>query len=645
MLCYLPAPYPDELLYSVIARYIVHVGVKDPITVVVKIFGRKMIARVGFPGSLDKVSEHTWPVWQMTGADIANKLTLFPYYSHFLPESDTLQCLEILRSNRCTGLPLKLGLNSSTVKVPKLLRFCRTCRENDLLKYGETYWRRTHQLAGVLVCPEHGERLVDTNALMQPSGRKEYIDATLVTAAESDGSDDKLGDEEAAIALKVAIRCRAILTGSILPWPKEDLRLAYRRAAIERGWVEGLIILDHIKIEKAFLMYYGSLLSKLGCEVPPGIDDNWIRIIFREHTRSSFHPVYHALIQVFLESVPVDPERRIRFGFGFWKCPDPNASHKEEFPVRRAAYRKSPEGIKVDAKCGCGLSFTFSRTSDTDPKLPVIDRIREPGLTWQAEVRRLRQYGLSAESIAEKMQLSLDTVKRILNKKQNPNDVSLEQLQLRPDNVNHLYKNKQNPTDVSSEQIHKWRKQWLKLLKKAPNQKLSLSIQKNCTLYTLLHQYDRDWLCSKEARIHSPQRECLKPLNIATNQGRELDLNSDGSLFDQSSRYDRDSFCTNTGNRAEITNIRRIDWPVRDKRWSSKLRAAALKIRSAVPSRQISRTAMIKEAGLDPSILKKLDRLPECRSVFNESTETFDDYRERRLCTKMSKACQPGEPW
>ena len=645
MLCYLPAPYPDELLYSVIARYIVHAGVKDAITVVVQIFGRKMIARVGFLGSLDRVSEHTWPVWQMTGAEIANKLTLFPYYSHFMPDSRTMKCLDLLRSDYCTGLPLKLGLTGSHVKLPRFLRFCKTCRENDLLKYGETYWRRSHQLAGVLVCPEHGEPLIDTNALMQPSGRKEYIDATLITAdAKSENSNDTLSDRESSIALKIAIRCREILHGQILHWPKGDLHLNYRRAAIERGFVEDLMILSPSKIETAFVAYYGTLLHKLGCEVPPGVDDSWIRLIVREYIRGSLHPVYNALFQVFLESVPVDPERKIRFGFGPWKCPNPHASHKEEFPVKRAIYKNSKCGIEVDAICGCGLRFSFSSTCDTDSKLPVIDRIRQPGLTWQEEARLLRQCGLSEASLAERMHLSPDTVKNLLNKMQAPADVSFEQLQLIADISKPLLNKKQDLTGVSSEQINEWRREWLKLQEEVPNQDARLARQKNPALYNRLSKYDSDWLYSKVDQIPGWRQQWSKLLDEVPNRSRNLARQKNGWLFSKLSRYDPDWFYNDPKSRPEITITQRIDWEGRDKIWSPMLRAAALKIRSAIPFREISRTAMIKEAGLDPSsILHRLDRLPACKSALNECPETVDEYRERRLCSTMEKACQLGE--
>ena len=37
----------------------------------------------------------------------------------------------------------------------QLLKFCPACFENDISRYGEAYWHRTHQIPGILVCLEH----------------------------------------------------------------------------------------------------------------------------------------------------------------------------------------------------------------------------------------------------------------------------------------------------------------------------------------------------------------------------------------------------------------------------------------------------------------------------------------------------------
>ncbi|MDP4490039.1 TniQ family protein [Pseudoalteromonas piscicida] len=53
----LPVPYPDELLYSVIARYGVHAGITSPKQLLDEVFqNRQIIASVTFQGHLSSLS-------------------------------------------------------------------------------------------------------------------------------------------------------------------------------------------------------------------------------------------------------------------------------------------------------------------------------------------------------------------------------------------------------------------------------------------------------------------------------------------------------------------------------------------------------------------------------------------------------------
>ncbi|MFX8335603.1 TniQ family protein, partial [Acinetobacter baumannii] len=60
------------------------------------------------------------------------------------------------------GLQLMLGIAASPIATPTHLRFCTDCRLEMTTQVGETWWRRSHQLPGVLMCPDHGCLLVDS---------------------------------------------------------------------------------------------------------------------------------------------------------------------------------------------------------------------------------------------------------------------------------------------------------------------------------------------------------------------------------------------------------------------------------------------------------------------------------------------------
>ncbi|TAM48208.1 MAG: hypothetical protein EPN55_00540 [Gammaproteobacteria bacterium] len=501
MLCHLPAPYPDELLYSVITRYLNRTGASVAGAVVADVFGRRIrISSIDLPSSLNAVSERTWLVWGMTGEEIADRLTLFPYYARYVPGVRAARCLRALRSDNGVGVHTRLGVNGSRVRTPRFLRFCPTCRAHDLSLHGETYWRRTHQIPGVLVCPDHGTPLVESTALMKPTSFRAYfIDATDVTADTASAHAPDLGTTEAANALKIAKRCREMLSGCIPLWPRENVPQVYRLAALERGFSNRATLLSSAGIERAFVGFYGeSLLSRQGCGIELGNEANWVRNIFRCRSNSrSYHSLQHALMQIFLESLPVHASKKMFLGLGPWKCPNPYATHEERLPIKRTSVsvRVSPSGeLVASAKCSCGYCFTFSHTSDVDPSLPVVRCTRGLGPTWVHEAKRLRRSGLSVWAIAKKLDIAFKTAKQLIT-------------------------GNSPASQVSSNLIEQWRQEWVKLLVQVPNRRRVLARKMNGSLYKRLRRWDRDWLFA-QPQFGSARR---KPSNRIDWQARDME--------------------------------------------------------------------------------------------------------------------------
>src|SRR5574343_1815133 len=156
MLVYFPEPYRDELLYSLLARYHRHVGSSSPKQTLDDLFGcRGVIARLDLQGSLGLLSTHLPPGWGMGPERLAVDYTLFPYYLAFQPADVRKRVLRALIGGSLAGLHLLLGLAPAASRV-RQLRFCPECVLEMERTHGEPYWRRTHQLPGVLLCPDHG---------------------------------------------------------------------------------------------------------------------------------------------------------------------------------------------------------------------------------------------------------------------------------------------------------------------------------------------------------------------------------------------------------------------------------------------------------------------------------------------------------
>lgn len=151
MIKYFPTPYPDELLYSLLARYYVKAGHLAYIYAAEDLYVKRTTRPdVEF---INKLTDEVKSIItrDMSMEDIIQKHTMFPYYGRFLKYERKKRAFDTLVSMK--------GNYHNLLVIPVrgvgYLRYCPLCVEEDREKYGETYWHRTHQMSGVDICPEH----------------------------------------------------------------------------------------------------------------------------------------------------------------------------------------------------------------------------------------------------------------------------------------------------------------------------------------------------------------------------------------------------------------------------------------------------------------------------------------------------------
>ena len=166
MIAHFPAPYLDELFYSVLARCRVRLGYEYHRTLLRLIFGSRCAKpRMDLPTHLDEAALAIPARLLGSGNDIVAKHTLLPFYAPFLHSQMVTRIQDAMTSSEdahaVTALtPLRIGL-------PDRLRCCRRCWNDDL----SPYWRRSHQAPGVLVCYLHDEPLAvsEVHTINKPS--------------------------------------------------------------------------------------------------------------------------------------------------------------------------------------------------------------------------------------------------------------------------------------------------------------------------------------------------------------------------------------------------------------------------------------------------------------------------------------------
>lgn len=163
MISYFPQIYPDELLYSQLARYYYKSGYMAYIFAAEDLFESRWVRP-----DIEFVNSYTQKAYgaitrNLPLYEVIMKHTMFPYYGKFLDKER--------RNKAFSALVNMQGGYRNLLAIPKTnkaryLRCCPLCVNEDRQKYGETYWHRIHQMIGVDVCPIHFCALLSSDVLI-----------------------------------------------------------------------------------------------------------------------------------------------------------------------------------------------------------------------------------------------------------------------------------------------------------------------------------------------------------------------------------------------------------------------------------------------------------------------------------------------
>lgn len=103
--------------------------------------------------------------------------TLLNYYASWQPADIVNAAEDAMIDGPAEGLHARLGIAAGLRLPPHPLRWCSRCYAEAMALHGEAYWRRAHQLPGVLLCPSHGLPLLHA-ALPRGAGQHAFIAAT-----------------------------------------------------------------------------------------------------------------------------------------------------------------------------------------------------------------------------------------------------------------------------------------------------------------------------------------------------------------------------------------------------------------------------------------------------------------------------------
>lgn len=408
MLPFFTNPYPDELLYSAIARYHFYSGNLDCKDTLEELFdSRSVIPSMEIGSHLTNLVEKLGPQYSVEYL-LANH-TIYPYYASFLSKQRQMEILEDVKNNGQV-LYTRLGIVAGGICRKDGLYCCDMCAKSDSDKYREPYIHREHQLQGISYCAHHEIPLREYP--VTGDSRIEYIRFELRYMNLSDLYEVEPYEEIVIQLAKQAYKLLKIPLHSLTKVEIDSMYKALLRkknliTAANRVRQQDLYQMIKIDLSEEHLTYYESNFNEEN-------EYNWVKVLTRNSTRH-VNPLRHLLILLYLKQdvgdliVDNGPFRK-----GPYPCLNRAAKHYKKLvipsvKVTRDFKTKAPIGTFC---CSCGFVYARKGPDNNVEDQYRIGRIKAFGHVWRKLLKKLLNTGMSIRAIAKELGVDPKTVKK-----------------------------------------------------------------------------------------------------------------------------------------------------------------------------------------------------------------------------------------
>ncbi len=616
MIGWFPSPYPDELLYSICARYSEAVQYPNKRSLNTDLLGKEGATSViDLPLHLAHLASVLPPNQTYSVDNLISRHTLFPFYAPFIPSERVEQIREMMRSGASNRVHAVAGINKSPIRRPDRLRFCLVCAEQDRKRFGETYWRRIHQLPVVEVCPDHLTFLESSPvSVSHRTNPGLYVPAEQATRAMSANIRPlDRGDKSHQILVRLASDAAWLLNQSLDP-DHESLRASYYTLLMDRGLLSGGGMVKRQKLMQAFgEAYPGALLAALQSDFDEKKRTSWVTALLSDlKSGRTHHPLRHLLLIQLLgytaesffahcrKEQTVTPVIQAEpFGRGPYPCLNPTCQFFRQPVISEIIIKQNLQTSYLPIgyfTCSCGFSYA-RRGPDQSPADQLrYDWVKSYGAVWAALLKEMwvdqkisiiemaRRLGCSRENIINKaINLGLSHPRCARGEKLKRGRSSRWEKPVKA----LLLSSSAEQQEEKLRLMTLYREQLLTALRRQPEATRTMLRKSVKMAYRWLWEHDRDWLAQQ-----LPSRR--KPL---------------GSVY-------------------------LADWAGRDARLAQEVRRAAVSLKSSlekpvrVVKREIARYLGEHYLLSDSDCLAKL---PLTFTALNEVVETKTDFALRRI--------------
>ncbi len=590
-----PDPYPDEVLYSVAARYHHRYQHQKTTFTTRDLFNHETYRiPVDFPTHLDVLISNLPPGHMYSADQLIDDHTLLPFFLPFMPADRIERTRASMRGFESSSAVYSLtGLLTSGVHFNNL-RYCPLCAAEDQEIHGEAYWHRVHQVPAVAACAAHAvflnegsPRPKDIEDWNQYFGQADaFVDTTLIKPLD-------LADPDHQIHLHIAEEIAWMAANKLYRENSATINLRYRYVLFNKALASFAGNVSLSKIKEQFKRSYSlELRDALGCSTTK--TTTWIDRLFQSPDTAQ-HPVRHLLFMHFIGQRLRDfvklPKVLNPFGKPPFPCLNALAAHYKERVVTDLVVRtkqKSNTEIAGTFTCSCGFAYKRFGRDPSGKRRFEFDRVITFGDEWDSKMREM--FEMQPPSL-DKLALRLNLPERTVQRQLVRLGLTEKHTELMPKRLGKARYSFEKLNELRD--IH--RAKWLKM--KAENPSLSRSSLRfiDDRIFRWLYVNDRDWLYA-----HSPP------------------------LMTSRKKYDL------------------VDWNARDSECAAKIEALAAEIK-ALPGRPVFASKCTIQRKLKIAhYYKRADKIPLITAALAAHSETFEEYSIRRIQWGIEECLREG---
>lgn len=403
-------PYEEEIVSSIFARYHFYNANIDRNDTIEELFGvRNIIAFKTFPSRL-KYLESQIENCKYNSEYFIYKHTTFPVYSVFLTmdrQIDAIKCMEEQGSDKVN---LILGISTCKFDSRSWYRYCPSCMKADIEKYGEAYFRRIHQIQGVLVCEKHGCKLVD---YIEPY--KSEIEFTRLVYDQNLYNNKVLffNKNISANLLKIVQSLKYIIDLEYLKYNKEDIMERIYMYLDKEGYISLNGRVRQKKLSTDITNYYGEELLKL-YDFRKHKGGYYFLVSMFSKKRNTLNPIEAIIVIIFLTDNKIEDFFKLKiyndlpFGSGPWPCLNPICKYHrkdniDKVIIENVYQSRLPNGVFICEYC----EYTYRRKGPDrveDDKYKK-DKVLKFGSMWEEEFKKAIERKEKKKDIIKKFEV------------------------------------------------------------------------------------------------------------------------------------------------------------------------------------------------------------------------------------------------